>query len=310
MSRALVLFVLTLAVTVSATAQTQRPIVGTAPFFHMPAVPSETATQLEAMVTEALFTSDRFELVEVERLDAISQELYEQGDERYMEGVVTAVAPMGAQYLLLGTLADVSVNADAAEGVRTYSATVDYHLRKVSVGTRKVECHARVRSGAAEKAKSALRETATSVLGGRLGGLGGRAASKTIGADTPDAAITAALEDTKPQVEDFIASCFPQTFEILAVEREDAAGHAEEVLVAGSSEATGLAPGATLHVVEQQRFELSDGTIRVREVPVATLTVREIQGGGFALCTVGAAHREALAEALSAADALVVVADD
>lgn len=288
-----------------ASAQNPRPIVGTAPFFHSARVAPESAAEIQTMVKEELFESERFEMVEVEQIDAISHELYEQGDERYMEGVVAAIAPKGAQYLLLGTVTDIRVEESRDEEGRTYAASVIYDLRKVSVGTREVVCHARIRSRLQEKAKSALRETATSFLRSAIDGTPGKAVAKTIGATSPKAALESAIEDTRPQVSDFVSSCFPVTYEVLAIESEDEAGQIREVLVAGTSTKSDFRAGTGLEVVERQHFELRDGTVRTREVPVAALSVVELQQGGFAVCEVRSGA-DALREALDSGIPLIV----
>ena len=295
-----------LSLSFSATAQDAQPIVGTAPFYRAPAVSPETASQLQAMVTSTLFDAGRFVVVEIENLAALDAELYEQGDEAYMSGVVTAVKPMGAEYLLFGRITNADVNEKREGGTRTYSARIAYDLRKVSVGTREVECQVQVRTDVGAKAKSAGRDVASRWLKKTLGGEAGDLASAALDADTPEGAYAAAINDTRPQVEAFLKTCFPTTFEVLAVEQEGADGRVEEVLISAGEE-WGLNAGDALEIVEQQRFELSDGTVRVREVPVASLTVKEVQGEGFSVCAVpGAEDQEKLREALSGENALVV----
>jgi hypothetical protein len=261
------------------------------------------------MVTSALFDANRFTVVEVEGLSAIDAELYEQGDESYMDGVVTAVAPMGAEYLLFGTITGADVSSKRDGGTQTYSARVAYDLRKVSVGTREVECQAQVRTDVGAKAKSAGRGVLSAFVRKKLGRGASDLTSAALNADTPEAAFVAAIDDTRGQVEDFLASCFPTTFEVLAVEREGDDGRVEEVLISAGEE-WGLSAGDALQVVEQQRFEMRDGTVRTREMPVASLTVKEVQGTGFSVCTVqGPEGQEALRDALHGESALVVKTD-
>lgn len=300
--RCILLVLATFAFANAAAAQEGRPIVGTAPFLHGPTVTPETAGRLQAMVEHVLFESNRFDVVEVERIEAISQELYVQGDERYIDGVVTAVAPMGAEYLLMGMITGTNVVGNITDGVRTYSATLAYDLRAVSVGTREIACQARIRTDVRGKAEGALREAATGFLAS-LDSEVGETVSERLGASTPEAALVAAINDTKPQVEAFIASCFPKTFEVLAVETEGEDGRVEEVLIAGDP---GLRPGDALRVVEQQRFELRDGTVKVREIPVAALTVKTVESNGFAVCTVRADDQKKLRDAMQEGTMLIV----
>ncbi|MEL6445779.1 MAG: hypothetical protein AAF089_13640 [Bacteroidota bacterium] len=306
-ARLFALTLLTLCAT-SALAQT-KPIVGTAPFFRSSAVTPATAAEAQALVTNVLVESDRFMVVEVEQRTAIEDELFAQGDDAYLDGVVTAVEPMGAEYLLFGTILDVSAREQVSDGTRTYAGSVTYELRKVSVGTREVECQQTIQTDVADQAVSAGRGGLVGLVRKQAGGLVGRAAAAALNADSPDAAITAAINDSRSQVQSFLDTCFPTTYEVLAIEREGDGGRIEEVLIGGDSD--GLRAGQSLDVVELQVFEMSDGTVRTRERPVASLRVRDVQGEGFAVCSVrGRRDQEALRDAFAEGTTLVVKVAD
>ena len=294
---ALFLFVL------PAAAQNERITVGVVPFSHTQGARPEHAASIFSLTQTSLATSGRLNLVEVEQLDALKEEVDEQGDELYLDGVPTELAPEGAEYLILGTLnTAIAVERENHMG---YDGYVSYELRRVSVGSRRIAC-----SHLIEK-KNTVKDVGKRILGRFLSDRGGEDAADVAnslgGRDTPEAAIRSAIKNTEAQVSDFVAKCFPLEFEILSVEKTGKKGRIEEVLISGG-DTWGLKAKDKLTVIQRTPFVMPDGTTTERERVIARLEVVEVQGPSFSLCKVAKNKkgREKLRDAQEAGKALIV----
>lgn len=273
--RTLVITIALFSLTTHAFAQNERIRIATVPFTQTTYALDETRAAAWARVMSSSRLSDRFTLISNDA--AIDTVWHKQRGEEYLDGIVTALAAESPQYLLLGEIKRAEVTEIEKDGVKFYWASVSYIVQKASVATRRIVC-----DGEIESKFSPLTLLKRALF------------------QTRNAALEKAVDDTAPQVEAFLESCFPLTFEILAVEKEKG-DRVQEVLISGGQE-WGLSSGQKLRVLELQEI----GT-RTREIEIASIKIKEVQGTGFSLCQVmGKKGQQSLHDAMARQAKLII----
>lgn len=219
---------------------------------------------LHNIVTDAVSKAERFYVVERAKLNALLQELdIQKGYETMNSDVLVEQGKaLGANYHIFGHINSVSTKRENSKNTLTGKNYIS-HTCVISLNLRIVN----VETGAIEK-------TETLTVGKTLDFVSARSEGE---------AWNKSCEKMGRKVTGFIKKAFPLTITLLSIEKEKK-GKATEVLV-GAGEIAGLKKNDKLKVFELQEVNYN-GVLKERRIPIADLTVKEVQGSDFSVCRV------------------------
>jgi len=212
-------------------------------------------TIIQEDVENTFVSTKRFTLVERDKMDQLKAEKNLEKGDAYIDGsVIEQSAALGAQYLVLGSISKANEGMDrgyaAAMGYSTSPhAEISFSLRVVDVATGEVV--ASNTFSASEKGKTAFDK---------------------------------ALNELRPDVEDFIRKNFKLILTLAQVEKKDSGGAATKVLIAGGS-SLGLKVNEAFKVYEVSEIEV-DGKKIERKLPLGKVTINDVQDENFSECIV------------------------
>jgi hypothetical protein len=105
-----------------------------------------------------------------------------------------------------------------------------------------------------------------------------------IGASSPQAAVTKAINDIEGKIDEFVGRNFPQSFSIAEIQEKDSKGNATKLLIAGGS-GFGLKKGDKLKVVELVEVEVA-GKKLTRKKEIGELKIAKVEDENFSICSV------------------------
>ena len=216
---------------------------------------------LHGFVSDGVNKTTRFNLIERQKLQAILTELdIQMGYSSVNSKVLVEQGHiLGANYNLFGMVNSIStqrnkhVNKETREVSYSWDCTISISLRIVDIETGLVKD--------------------TEIINAKAGLLGISVA------DTEIDAWNSACKKVAKKTQDFIKRACPLVAEIAQIEKEKS-GAAVEILISGGS-ALGIKKKDKLEV-----FEVSLLNGKEREVNIASLIVKEVQGANFSICKV------------------------
>jgi curli biogenesis system outer membrane secretion channel CsgG len=218
----------------------------------------QNVNSIQEAVVNAFVKTKRFNIVDRTKLDALRQEKELQKSEDFIDGkVIQQGISLGANYLVSGHVISAQseeMRADDGKGnvVVTYKAKLSISLKVIDVATGQVMSSENIEPKAGN---------------GLLGAIG-------IGASTPQAAITKAINDIEEKIDDFVGRNFPVNFSIAEIQEKDSKGSATKILIAGGS-GFGLKKGDKLKVVEVVEVEVG-GKKMQRKKEIGELKITKV----------------------------------
>jgi hypothetical protein len=243
--------------------------VGILPFtFVQESVNFQDINSIQETVTNGFVKTKRFNIVDRSKMDALKKERNLQKSEDFIDGsVIEQGISLGANFLISGHIISAQASemrSDDGKGniTVTYKAKLMIVLKVIDVATGQV-----VTSETIEP------KTGNSLLG-----------AMGIGASSPQAAISKAINAIEDKVDEFVGKNFPQSFSIAEIQEKDGKGNATKILIAGGT-AFGLNKGDKLKVVELMEMEVNGKKIQ-RKKEIGELKVTKVEDENFSICSV------------------------
>lgn len=224
-------------------------------------VQDAATTAVEQFVYSRFTAQSRFRVLERSRLDAIQAERVVQDMSNVKSK--TALADLGAKFVVLGEVTQADVAVDHGSGRAAYSATVAYGLRILDVSTGTVAYSQDFSNGRNNP-------WARSWLNAFKGDT-----------STKAGALDSAVQQTAEQLDVFLATSFPISAYLLSVESTDRKGLPGSVLVS-LGPGDGIGENTKLLAFVSQELEV-DGRVLTRKRPIAELEFIHSEGDHLSL---------------------------
>ena len=216
---------------------------------------NQNVTSIQDAVTDAFLKTKRFSLVEREKMDQIKTEKNLQKNEDFIDGqVIEQSKSVGAQFIILGNVskADVSTsrtNAPYAGTITTQKCEIAFNIRLVDVATSEII-----------------------------------ASNSFSGTGKGNNSFESALDDIKPDIEQFIRENFKVVVSVASIEEKNKRGEATKILIAGGS-SLGFKEKNELKVYELSEMVV-DGKKMSRKVTIGKVRINSIEDENFSKCSV------------------------
>lgn len=250
--------------------QSEKTNIGILPFsYSIGAASSQDATAINEAVTNAFVKTKQFNILDRTKMDVIKSEKELQKSEDFIDGsVVEQGKSLGANFLISGHVTSAKAEAvtttDSKTGVTTtagYKAKLAISLKIIDVSTSQI----------------IISENLEPKGGSMMGALVG------VSPKTPEAAITKAIKDIEPKIDEFVSKNFPLTFTFVEIQEKDGA-EAKKVLISGGS-GFGLKKGDKLKVIELVEMEVN-GKKMMRKKEIGEIKILKVEDENFSQCQV------------------------
>ena len=245
----------------------EKITVGVLPVTQSSKQTSNESVAITDALTSAFVKTQRFILVDRNKMDALKQEKQLQKTEDFMDGkTIEQSKSMGAQYLISSAL---------------NSYQNDGHVCKFNLNLSVID----VASG--QIISSDIIESKGGGHGGQIAGSIGGALLRTgnlAGNGSTDDAFKKALQGVEPEIEKFVSKNFPITVSIAEIQEKDSQGSATQVLIAGGS-SFGIKKGDKFKVVELSELDVN-GKKMQRKKEIGELQVAKVEDENFSICNV------------------------
>lgn len=212
-------------------------------------------TAIEDAVTDAFMKTKRFVIVDREKMNQIHSEKELQKGEDFIDGsVIEQSKSLGAQYIVTGNVSKASsktnqTSAPYAGTITTVKSEVAFNIKVIDIST-----------GAIMASNSFSAK--------------GRGKN----------AFENALDDVKPQIEQFIKDNFKVTMSVVSVDKKDENGQALKLLIAGGS-SIGLQKETELKIYEATELTV-DGKKMTRKVTVGRARITRVDDENFSVALI------------------------
>lgn len=211
--------------------------------------------QVFEIVNTTFVNSKRFNMIERSQVDKIFKEKNIQKQEDFFDGVIAEQAKNnGAQYIILGHLNYANAQTYGVSLAAGSQGKASVTLRVVDVSTQII--------------------IASETIETQAGSVG----------NDHHGAITKAIKEMQPKITQFINTQFPLSYTLVQITNTTKKGEAKDVLISGGR-SSGLTPGTKLEVVEPIELEV-EGTKKIRNKKIGTLTVKNIEDNDFSIAEV------------------------
>lgn len=239
----------------------QKPIVAISAFeasgsssYYDGSYAKKDVSKIEDVVYDAFANTKRFILVERQKMQNINNERRLQQGEDYIDGyTIEQSKSLGASYLVVGNVTQATVEQQQTNlgrfSVPSRKAKIDFSMRVINVETGEIVGTANFQ--AEKRGKNAMND---------------------------------ALEEIKPNIDEFISKNFKSIFTLVQVEEKDSNNNAQEVLISGVF-STDVKNGAVLRVFEETKIPVN-GKMISRKKDVGKIKITKIEDENFAICTV------------------------
>lgn len=215
----------------------------------------DAVTAIEDAVTDAFIKTKRFVIVDRAKMNEIHSEKEWQKGEDFIDGsVIEQSKSLGAEYIVAGDVSKASskttqTSAPYAGTITTVKSDIAFNIKVIDVST-----------GAIMASNSFSAK--------------GRGKN----------AFENALDDIKPEIEQFIKDNFKVTLSVVSVDKKDENGQALKLLIAGGS-SIGLQKETELKIYEATELTV-DGKKMTRKVTVGKARITHVDDENFSVALI------------------------
>lgn len=215
----------------------------------------DAVTAIENAVTDAFMKTKRFVIVDREKMNEIHSEKELQKGEDFIDGsVIEQSKSLGAEYIVTGDVAKASskttqTSAPYAGTITTVKSDISFNIKVIDVST-------------------------GTIMASNSFSAKGRGKN----------AFENALDDIKPQIEQFIKDNFKVTLSVVSIDKKDENGQALKLLIAGGS-SIGLQKETELKIFEATQLTV-DGKKLTRKVTVGRARITHVDDENFSVALI------------------------
>lgn len=252
-------------------AHSQKKVVAVMPFLSSTPENKQSAAALQSIALQVFNAKSNIKVVDRSADESVLKELDNQIREQSMSSKVLVPQGQlsGSQEIIIGILNSVSVEPKDGKFV----ASLNYTLEAADAATG-VMINSHNFKGSTNSQDLGKKVLGLGILGSKANALGD--ASTVLMADTKEAAITNAINDTRRQMTRWINEVYPPDIKVLAVDSRDSKGYPVTLSMAGFE--AGVPTGKTITVNEITYLENGSGPKLKRVKKIAELKIVEIQG--------------------------------
>lgn len=211
---------------------------------------------IEDKVKEALYTTNRFEIVDRTNMSKLKEEMELQKSEEFMDGNVVEQSSLnGAEQMVAGSVSQVSITKRITEKTTYYDCSISFSLQVIDVATGQVVASELIRP----------KQSFFAGIGSNLTG----------GNATPEKAFFSSLKGTQNAIDKFVGNNFPMTTVIIEV-LKTSSNKAKSLLIN-----TGTSQGAKKNqkfvVIELIKKEVNGKTL-IHRKELGSIKLTKIEG--------------------------------
>lgn len=234
-------------------------------------------------VTNAFVKLKRFKVLsrkDVEKL--MNEQNFQMSDNVNMESTVQMGAMLGASFMVMGQMQNVSateIKDEKGKSTNSYTAKVEIQLRIVDISTGEITASKDFKGD-----KGGDAATAAAVFGGLMKAAGaksgtGSAIANMGGSNTPANAAFSALNEAEKKIYEWATTAFPVEGEIFEILKEDKKGAAARVNITCGKD-IGVKKGDAFKVYIESEIEVA-GKMRKKTTDLGKLVVKNVAEDGW-----------------------------
>ncbi len=234
-------------------------------------------------VTNAFVKLKRFKVLsrkDVEKL--VNEQNFQMSDNVNMESAVQMGNMLGAAYMVMGQMQNVSateIKDEKGKSTNSYTANVEMQLRIVDIATGEIMASKDFKGDkGGDAAKGAALIGGLMKAAGAKGGVAG-AIGAASGSNTPANAAFAALNEAEKKIYEWATTAFPVEGEIFEIVKEDKKGNAAMVNITCGKD-IGVRKGDAFKVYIETEVEVA-GKVRKKTTDLGRLVVKNVAEDGW-----------------------------